>query len=187
MSVSFGPRALFQWKGKSCSDSDARSCWLDHGDLLVMDGQYQDEFLHCTNPGSQQERITVTFRWIQCCLPTCAQGSSVLVTELAGNAAFWGFWVFPVILSIWLVPALLAYLSRPQDLEYEGVAYRWTRRLGGGRWEHYLRGSLGAHWFLHQCALKVEGSSSYHVDMMLYVLAFVRLPSLLGYYVCFFG
>ena len=23
---------------------------LGHGDVLIMDGQYQDEFLHCTDP-----------------------------------------------------------------------------------------------------------------------------------------
>ena len=26
------------------------SCWLGHGDFLVMDGQCQDEFLHCGDP-----------------------------------------------------------------------------------------------------------------------------------------
>ena len=50
VSVSFGTRSLFKWKGKSCPDSDAGSCWLGHGDLLIMDGQCQDEFLHCTDP-----------------------------------------------------------------------------------------------------------------------------------------
>ena len=64
-SVSFGIRAHFKWKGKSCSDGEASSCWLEHGDLLVMDGQCQDEIRHCTNPSSQPERINVTFRWIR--------------------------------------------------------------------------------------------------------------------------
>ena len=69
-----------------------------------MDGQCQDEFLHCTDPGLEQERINVTFRWIKqlvascpflrtgvaCCLPTCAQGSSVSATEFVGKGAAWG-------------------------------------------------------------------------------------------------
>ena len=38
VSVSFGTRALFKWKGKSCPDSEASSCWLDHVDLFVLDG-----------------------------------------------------------------------------------------------------------------------------------------------------
>ena len=90
VSVSFGSTALFKWKGKSCPDIDINSCYLGHGDILVMDGQCQDEFLHCTDPGLEQERINVTFRWIKqhvascsflrtgvaCCLPTCARGFS---------------------------------------------------------------------------------------------------------------
>ena len=40
-------------------------CCHGHGDILVMDGQCQDEFLNCTNPGLERERINVTFRWIR--------------------------------------------------------------------------------------------------------------------------
>ena len=29
----------------------AGSCWLHHGDLLGMDGECHDEFVHCTSPG----------------------------------------------------------------------------------------------------------------------------------------
>ena len=86
VSVSFGTPALFKWKGKSCSNNDGNSCWLGHGDTLVMDGQCQDEFRHCTDPGSDQDRSNITFRWVKqhviscfflrtgvaCCLPTCA-------------------------------------------------------------------------------------------------------------------
>ena len=123
VSMSFGTRALFKWKGKSCPDSEANSCWLDHGDLLVMDGQYQDEFLHCTDPGLEQERTDVTFQWIKqnvasclflrtgvaSCLPTCAQGSSVSATELVGKGAAWGLLVLVGVLLIWEVLALLIY------------------------------------------------------------------------------
>ena len=59
-----GEAKLFKWKGKSRRDGDASSCWHDRGDLLVMDGQWQDEFLYCTDPGQGQERINFTFRWI---------------------------------------------------------------------------------------------------------------------------
>ena len=45
---------------------------LDHGDILVMDGQCQDEFYHCTDPGSHQERINVTFRWIKQHVASCS-------------------------------------------------------------------------------------------------------------------
>ena len=51
--VSFipGSTAAFKWKAKSCSDSDAGSCWLHHGDHLVVVVRCQDEYLHCTSPG----------------------------------------------------------------------------------------------------------------------------------------
>ena len=42
VSVSFGARALFKWKGESCPDGDAGTCCLGHGDILFMDGQCQD-------------------------------------------------------------------------------------------------------------------------------------------------
>ena len=48
VSVSFGARALFRWKGKSYPDGEASTCCLGHGDTLDMDGQRQDEVLHCT-------------------------------------------------------------------------------------------------------------------------------------------
>ena len=94
-------------EGKSRPDNEAHLCCLAHGDILFMDGQCQDEFYHCTDPVSEQERINVTFRWIRqhpcsflrtgvaCCLPTCAQGSSALVTELVGSGGFLGFLVAP--------------------------------------------------------------------------------------------
>ena len=105
VSVSFGTQALFKWKGKSCPSNGGRSCWLDHGDILVMDGQCQDEFRHCTDPGSDQERINITFRWVKqhvascsfprtgvaCCLPTCARGFSFSDTREVGIGIFWVF------------------------------------------------------------------------------------------------
>ena len=57
VSVSFGAPVLFKWRGKSCLDSEERSCWLGHGDTLVMDGQCQVEFLHCSSPGLEHGRI----------------------------------------------------------------------------------------------------------------------------------
>ena len=38
VSVSFGARALFGWKGKSCPDGEQHLWCLGHGDILVMDG-----------------------------------------------------------------------------------------------------------------------------------------------------
>ena len=110
VSVSFGRSAVFRWRRQSCPDDEGHLCWLGHGDILVMDRQCQDEFLHRTDPGQEQERMNFTFRWVKqhasscpllkagvaCCLPTCAQGSSVLDTGIFVFGVFLGFWA-----SLW--------------------------------------------------------------------------------------
>ena len=124
VSVSLGASVLFKWRGRSCLDSGERSCWLAHGDILVMDGQCQDEFLHCTSPGLEHERMNVTFRWIRqhthfcplfkagvaCCLPTCAKGSSVQVTGNLGYSCFWAFWFLLCVLCMLEVWGWVFYL-----------------------------------------------------------------------------
>ena len=56
VSVSLGSSAVFRWRRQSCPDDEGHLCWLGHGDILVMDGQCQDEFLHRTDPRREQER-----------------------------------------------------------------------------------------------------------------------------------
>ena len=53
VSVSLGSSAVFRWRRQSSPDDDDHLCWLGHGDILVMDGQCQDEFLHRTDPGRE--------------------------------------------------------------------------------------------------------------------------------------
>ena len=117
VSVSLGSSALFRWRRQSCPDDDGHLCWLGHGDILVMDGQCQDEFLHRTDPGREQERINLTFRWVKqhasscplfkagvaCCLPTCAQGCSFPVMEDFGVwfGIFWVLWILLGVLCTW--------------------------------------------------------------------------------------
>ena len=37
---------------------------LDHGDVLVMDGLAQSEYVHCTASGLQGPRFNLTYRWL---------------------------------------------------------------------------------------------------------------------------
>ena len=64
VSMSFGTSVVFRWRRRSCPDDEGHLCWLGHGDILVMDGQCQDEFFHRTHPGREQERINVTLRFV---------------------------------------------------------------------------------------------------------------------------
>ena len=42
-----------EFKVRRVSDSVTSSVTLNHGDILVMDGSAQSEYLHCTMPGLQ--------------------------------------------------------------------------------------------------------------------------------------
>ena len=144
VSVSLGASVLFKWRGRSCLDSGERSCWLGHGDILVMDGQCQDEFLHCTSPGLEHERMNVTFRRIRqhthfcplfkagvvCCLPTCAKGSSVQVAGNLGYSCFWAFWFLLCVLCMLEVWGWVFFTSWcVQNLGLVGVPF-----LGHAPW-----------------------------------------------------
>ena len=151
VSVSLGNFALFRWRRQSCPADEGHSCRLSHGDIVVMDGQCQDEFLHRTDPGREQDRINITFLWVKqhvsscplfkagvaCCLPTCAKGLSVPVMENTVNGVFWAFCFLLGVLCIWGVLVLLVSLLCTR-LGLLRCASCWTRPSGGGRRRHYL-------------------------------------------------
>ena len=110
VSVSFGTSALFKWKAEFCPDSEASSCWPDHFDLLINDGQCQEEFVHCSGPGNLQHVAP---------LPLVEVWGDVLLTNVCArficfchrvwgrNVSFLGVWVLLRALLIWGVLALL--------------------------------------------------------------------------------
>ena len=185
VSVSFGTRALFKWKGNSCEDSDVSSCWLGDGDVLVMDGQCQDESLHCTDSGLEQERINVTFRRIRQNVASCPllkDRSGVLFANVVrrvhpfccgvcGERRLLGILGVtprgPVHDGGVLAPLVCPFMSTGSGLRR--CAYRWTRPVSGGPWRYYLR-SLWEFVGFHSIMVgKLRRSS--HVDVMLHVLA----------------
>ena len=122
-----------QWKGKSCS------------------AMVTDKFLHYTDPGLEQERINVTFRWIKQHVPSCSR-DMLFANVCAGFISFcygvcreWRFFGvegrFGLLLGalcIWGVLALPVYPFVCTGLGSHWCASCWTRPLGGGRWRHYL-------------------------------------------------
>ena len=161
VSMSFGALARFHLKGECCPDSEADSCWLDHGDLLVMDGHCQDEFLHCTDPDLEQQRINVTFQWIMQHVASCpflrTGGGGMLFANVCA-------WFIRLCYGVGGKRRCLGTLGSPDGSTHLGCvsfpnlpsctcvgpelrrrAYRWTRSSGGVRRGHCLRGSLGVH------------------------------------------
>ena len=53
-----------EFKVRRVSDSVTSSITLNHGDVLVMVGSAQSEYLHCTMPGLQGPRVNLTYRWV---------------------------------------------------------------------------------------------------------------------------
>ena len=122
VSVSIGFSALFRWKPRPSPDCEADSTWLHHGDLLVMDGRCQDEYLHSTDPRLDGERVNVTFRWLKnhvpqcplgagvvCCLPTCVKGLPVSVHAGMEGLVWYSGWILWFLLGMGLL--LLAFLA----------------------------------------------------------------------------
>ena len=164
VSVGLGNFALFRWRRQSCPSDEGRSCRLGHGDILVMDGQCQDEFLHRTDPGREQDRINITFRFVKqyasscpllkagvaCCLPACAKGSSVPVLGNTVNGFLFFFFVSSWCLVCLGVLVLLAAFVRTR-LGFLWCASCWTRLSGVVQWGHYFCN----HWRECQAAHKI--------------------------------
>ena len=195
--MSLGSSAVFRWRRQSCPDDDAHLCWLGHGDILVMDGQCQDEFLHRTDPGREQERINLMFRWVKqhvssclllkagvaCCLPTCAKGSSVPVMGNIVNNVLGVLWFLLGVLCIWRVLVFLGSLLRTR-LGLHWCASCWTLPLGGGRWEHYLCNLWGEYFKIRKTIYQILWIFEGFLVWKPYMLALAGQPSLHGFYAC---
>ena len=79
MSVSFGTQALFRWKGKPCPHGEASLCCVRHGDILVMDGQCQDEFLHRTDLARNRNGSTLRSVGSNNMLPPVPYGQGIML------------------------------------------------------------------------------------------------------------
>ena len=146
VSVSIRFSALFRWKPRPSPDYEADSTWLHHGDLLVMDGRCQDEYLHSTDPRLQGERANITSQWpknhlpqcpvgagVMCCLPTCVRESPVSASAGVGWPILCFLAFLLVILGWGLLTLALLMLVRfwqQKDAEF------WFSPLGLIRNQH---------------------------------------------------
>ena len=71
-----------------------------------------------------------------CCLPTCAQGSSVLLQGMLGVVLFWHYGCSLESCAYGRCLLCLTFPLMSTRLGLRRCAYHWTRPLGGGRWRH---------------------------------------------------
>ena len=102
--VSFGTWAPFRWKGKSCLDSEASSCWLGHGDVFVMEWAVSGRVssLYGSRSGAGADLRYVPLDQAACYFLSIADGSGMLSANVCagfirccygdcGDRWFWGF------------------------------------------------------------------------------------------------
>ena len=76
VSMSLGHSALFKLCRRA-SKKAVTPIWLDHGDLLVMDGLTQEEFWHSTASELEGPRVNLTYRWISQHIKSCPQAGLI--------------------------------------------------------------------------------------------------------------
>ena len=70
VSMSLGHSALFKLRRRASKNSRSQ-IWLDHGDLLVMDGLTQYEYEHSTAFELEGPRVNLSYRWISQHIRSC--------------------------------------------------------------------------------------------------------------------
>ena len=166
-----------EFKVRRVSDSVTSSITLNHGDVLVMDGSAQSEYLHCTMPGLQGPRVNLTYRWVAqhtascplagvvgCLLPSCVQGSAEpgsRLGEKGGNN--WSFsWELAFLLFILMsVPLVSIWMNTRKECRHSGQHLSCSsvhfpsrgraRWVGGRRWPLSRRhqSSNGVSFYFH--------------------------------------
>ena len=93
VSMSLGYSVELQVRRRASGEVPS-SITLDHGDLLVMDGLAQPEYVHRTVPGLQGLRVNLTFRWVTQHAPSCPLAGGV------GETKWISVWGLVLLLSI---------------------------------------------------------------------------------------
>ena len=76
VSMSLGHSVLFKLCRRA-SEKTVTPIWLDHFDLLAMDGLTQEEFLHSTASELEGPRVNLTYRWISQHIRSCPQAGLI--------------------------------------------------------------------------------------------------------------
>ena len=95
VSLSLGNSVEFKVRRLAPGDVPS-SIWLDHGDVVVMDGLARSEYEHCTASGLQGPRVNLPHRWVTQHAASCPLAGvvgCVLPTYVPGLAEPGSRWV----------------------------------------------------------------------------------------------
>ena len=158
VSVRLGSSVVFRWRRQPCPDDEGHLCCLGLGDILVMDGQCQDEFLQRTDPGREQDRINITFRWIKQHASSCPLFKAGVACWFANVCA--GF-ISSCYGECWchvhMESASFASLPVVYKAWVTSVCLLLDRPFVGGRWRHYLCNLWGEYLKIHKTACQRFG------------------------------
>ena len=153
---------------------------LDHGDLLVMDGRTQSEYVHCTASGLQGPRVNLTFRWVAqhiascplagvvgCVLPSCVQGLAEPGPRGDGGEGnkwsfFWGLVLLLLIMVSFLLVGTLISIRRGHRYSDQRPSCSVVHLPSRGR----ARWVGGRRWSLSRRRQTPKGSSFYFPSIL---------------------
>ena len=166
VSMSLGHSALFKLRRRA-SENTPSQIRLDHGDLLVMDGLTQFEYVHSTASELLGPRVNLTFRWISqhirsCPLVGLIGGALPSDAQDLAEPHSRGGGVEEIKMSMTCLMALLVvlgtcFLRKYVFDAYEGVRCRNYYRGLSQRWKIPRRSHLMGNWLFHFLAMYEGG------------------------------
>ena len=169
---------------------------LDHGDLLVMDGRTQSEYVHCTASGLQGPRVNLTFRWVAqhiascplagvmgCVLPSCVQGLAEPGSRGDGGEGnkwsfFWGLVLLLLIMVSFLLVGTLISIRRGHRHSDQRPSCSVVHLPSRGR----ARWVGGRRWSLSRRRQTPKGSPFYFPSILFWGKRFYSFFKSLGFF-----
>ena len=158
VSMSLGHSVLFKLRRRA-SEKTVTPIWLDHGDLLVMDGLTQEEFLHSTASELEGPRVNLTYRWISQHIRSCPQAGLIcgalpsVAPDLAEPNSCRGgveeIKMTMTCLMVLLVVLGTCFLRKYVFDAYEGVRCRNYHCWASLQWRIPRRNHLMGDWLFH--------------------------------------
>ena len=158
VSMSLGHSVLFKLCRRA-SEKTVTPIWLDHGDLLVMDGLTQEEFLHSTASELEGPRVNLTYRWISQHIRSCPQAGLICgalpseAQDLAEpNSCREGVEEIKMTMTCLMVLLVVlgtCFLRKYVFDAYEGVRCRNYHCWASLQWRIPRRNHLMENWLFH--------------------------------------